>query len=123
MRDRFKFLRRPSPLKTDSETAEPSPNRQKTSKRLGNGTSASSHYLDDDSLTTKLATLQDECSKRKKDRSLAKIHSLTTCTFSSRRKWITDFQPPVVEILERYPSLKIPKFVCILSYKVCNTQF
>ena len=70
--------------------------------------------LDDVMLTTKLAELQHECSKRKKDRSLATIQSLTSSTFTSRRKWITNVQPPVVEILEQYPSLKIRKVVSYL---------
>ena len=90
LQDRFKFLRRPSTYKTDSVSIEPSPKRQKTSKRLGSDTSTCMDDLDDVMLTTKLAELQHECSKRKKDRSLATIQSLTSNTFTSRRKWITD---------------------------------
>ena len=100
--------------KTDSVIIEPSPICGKTSKHLGSDTCTCMKDQDDVMLTTKLAKLQLECSKRNKDHFLATTQSLTSSIFSSRWKWITDVQPPpVIEILERYPSLKIWK---VLSY-------
>lgn len=59
MRDRFKFLRRPS--KCDATTPR---KRKKTSRRLG---SDADNLTLDDSLDIKLTQLRKECEKRKRD--------------------------------------------------------
>ena len=58
-----------------------------------------------------LSDLKAECSKRKRDRSMATIQDLTLRTYSARRQWIELSQPLMSEVLEKYPSLKFRQTV------------
>lgn len=62
-----------------------------------------------------LANLKAECSKRKRNRSMVTIVRLTTSTYSARRQWIQQTQPPVPEVIEKYPSLTIHKIVSVVT--------
>ena len=85
MRDRFKFLRRP-------KAGEPQHKRTKV---------ADDGSEDGPDVDAELAQLQAECRKRKRDRCMATIQDLTDSTYSARRKWIKDSQPPVLDVLEK----------------------
>ena len=51
------------------------------------------------------------------------LEDLTVSLYSVRRKWIRDEQPPVYEVIERYPSLKIKKVVSYLTAQQNHTLF
>ncbi len=55
--------------------------------------------------------LQDEMKKRKKDRNIANIQSLTNDTFLERRSWMAEEQPLVSDVLTKFPSLTLRKVV------------
>ena len=105
LRDRFKFLRRP----TGQEPPGKKPRQD-----------------DDGSFDTNVANLQEEMKKRKRDRNIATIQTLTTETFSGRRAWIKEEQPPVSDVLLKFPSLKMRKvvrFALILNPHVFTIVF
>lgn len=66
---------------------------------------------DETDVDADLAELQAECRKRKRDRCMSTIQDLTDSTYSVRRKWIKECQPAVLDVLEKYPSLKYKKVV------------
>lgn len=95
LRDRIKTLRRPGA--SSKATNEPSAKRPR---------------LDlEESYDRKVESLQEEMKKRKKNQNIAVIQSLTLDTFAGRRSWIQHEQPPVIEIVEKFPSLKLRKVV------------
>ena len=75
--------------------------------------------LSDDfcSCTCYISIMQAECKKRKRDRCVRTIEDLTISLHLARRQWIREEQPPVYEVIERYPSLKIKKVVCYIASK------
>ena len=51
--------------------------------------------------------------KRKRDRNVALIQSLTLDTFVGRRDWIQKEQPHVSDVIAKFPSLKMRKVVSV----------
>ena len=72
---------------------------------------ASSDY---DTYEAHLARLQSTYSSGKYTVSSIKILMEETATI--RRNWIREDKPPVVDIIQKFPCLKDPKFVSHLSY-------
>ena len=100
LRIRFKFLRRPA--KSDS-----------------NEPHAKRHRVDEESFDSNVAELQEEMLKRKRERNVAIIQSLTSETFQGRRDWIRKQQPLVSDILTKFLSLKMRKVVGDHHTKIC----
>ena len=91
LRDRFKFL-----------------TRERNPGRPGSMEPPSKRPRNDEQYEENVVELQGEMLKRKKDRSVTTIQSLTESTFLGRR----NKAPPVFEIIEKFPSLKIRQVVC-----------
>lgn len=107
LRDTFKFLRCPS-LPESSTNSTPS-------KRLRPNDS------EDESIDYKVEILKEEMKKKKVNRKIATILSLSWETFSGRRSWIHAEQPPVSDILVKFPSLTLRKVVRrIIIVNVCH---
>lgn len=88
LRDRFEFLRR-GPARPDDNAELPD-----KQPRI------------DESYEENVKLLQGEMEKRKKNRNIATIQSLTERTYTERRRWMKT-QQPLVEIVEKFPSLKL----------------
>lgn len=48
----------------------------------------------------------------KKKTKVAHLKPLTDLTFSGRRHWIQREMPPVTDIMQKFPVLKITRLVC-----------
>jgi len=48
----------------------------------------------------------------KKKTKVAHLKLLMDSTFSGRRHWIQREMPPVTDIVQKFPALKIPRLVC-----------
>ena len=102
LRNRFKFIRRPTTKRSSGESEvddQPPPKRRKTTKKSVWLGSESTGTLSDDETTheTKVKELQVECKKKKRDRSITTLLEMTRCTFR-RRQWILSETPSVKDV-------------------------
>ena len=95
--------------------SEPPLKRQKTARRLDSDLPVALEQNVDEN---DISDLKLECQKRKRDRCMTTIQTITVKTFSTRRNWIRKSQPPVYQVIEKYPSLTIRKVVSINSMHV-----
>ena len=118
LRNRFKFIRRPtnkaySEDETQSSDGPPLPKRQKKASKSARLGSESVGTFSDDETTyeTKVKELQQECKKKKREKSIAAMLDMTQSTFKRRRQWILSETPSVSDILMKFPSFKHRKIV------------
>ena len=104
-------MRQPVKSKADKENepVEKPPKRRKTKPtRLGDIV----EEMDEEDRKTFDDDVEMKKETAKKKTKVAHLKPLMHSTFSGRRHWIQRDMPPVTDIMQKFPALKIPRLVC-----------
>ena len=114
LRDRFKFLRRPPQLSSSADDVQgPVSKRPKLTKDVQEFSKREMEDYEDN-----VKSLKKEMEKKPRSSELC---SLMEQTYQIRKKWIYEAQPPIADILTKFPAFRKPKVVSlfiVLPYSI-----